>query len=366
MKPEDTPFPRRRTRTVHVGPVPLGSGHPVAIQSMTTTPTEDVEATVCQVERLARAGASIVRLAVPTLSAAEALRAVVVRSPVPLVADIHFNARLAVAAIEAGAAKVRINPGNTGLGDDLARVVEAAQRHAAAIRLGVNSGSVMPRTGPEALRRHSPEEIAERMVESVLEALAWLGQRGFGDVVISLKASDVPTTIAANRRVAAMCDVPLHLGVTAAGPREEAVLKSALGLGALLAEGVGDTLRVSITGDPVTEVQVGRRMLEVLHLAEPSGVEIVSCPTCGRCQVDLVPLAERLYAATRDIRVPMQVAVMGCVVNGPGEAREADLGVAAGRGHGVLFRRGEAVEKVAEEALFERLMAEIRRLAEGR
>lgn len=362
MDVSTSPFPRRPTRTVRVGGVPLGSEHPIAVQSMTTTATTDVEATVNQIRRLVCAGADIVRLAVPTAASAEALGEIRRQVGVPLVADIHFSAGLAQAALEAGVDKIRLNPGNIPLADDLNRVIDAAVERGTAVRIGVNSGSVMPRDEAPG-RRHTPQEIADRMVEAVLEYLARLESRGARDIVLSLKGSDVATTIAANIRVAERCDCPLHLGITAAGPREEAVLKSAAGLGALLSRGIGDTLRVSMTGDPATEVVVGRRLLEILHLRPPGGVEIISCPTCGRCQVDLALLADRLYAATRDIRSPLQVAVMGCVVNGPGEAREADLGVAAGKGFGLLFRNGRPGEKVPEGQLFDRLMAEIRRLA---
>ena len=365
MSDLQSPFPRRPTRTVMVGRVPLGSGHKIAVQSMTTTPTSDAAVTVEQVRRLARAGADIVRLAVPTLDAATTLGLVRREVDVPLVADIHFNARLALAALEAGADKIRLNPGNIPLAEDLYRVIDAAGERHAAIRIGVNSGSVMARDDAEP-HRHTPRQIADRMVEAVRGYIDLFEGRGFRDLVLSLKASDVPTTIEATVRMAETGDYPLHLGVTAAGPRQEAVLKSALGLGALLTRGLGDTIRVSLTADPVTEVQVGLRMLEVLHLAPRRGIEIISCPTCGRCQVDLIPLAEKLYAATRDIDAALQVAVMGCIVNGPGEAREADLGVAAGKGFAVLFRHGRPGEKVPEADLFQRVMDELRRMAAER
>jgi (E)-4-hydroxy-3-methylbut-2-enyl-diphosphate synthase len=353
---------------------------------MTTTPTADVEATVAQIRRLADAGADLVRLAVPTMADAEALGRIRRMVDTPLVADIHFNARLALATLAQGVHKIRINPGNVPADDDLFRVIDDAKARGAAIRLGVNSGSIMPR-GKDAVAssspltlgggwhevpgeglspensQHTPEQIADRMVREVLRYLDLFQSRGFRDLVLSLKASDVPTTIAAYRAVALACDCPLHLGVTAAGPREEAVLKSAIGIGSLLAEGLGDTLRVSITGDPQIEVQTAVRMLEILHLRPLGGVEVLSCPTCGRCQVDLAPLAERLYLATRSIRRPLRVAVMGCVVNGPGEAREADLGIAAGKGFGILFRHGRPCgEKIPENQLFDRLMAEIQKL----
>jgi (E)-4-hydroxy-3-methylbut-2-enyl-diphosphate synthase len=350
---------RRKSRVVRVGRVLLGGDNPVAVQTMTTTPTTDVESTLAEISRLSSGGAEIVRLAVPTLADARALAEIRRRTEVPLVADIHFTAALALAAIESGVDKVRLNPGNTAMTDDLRRVLDAAARREVAIRIGVNSGSVMPRDVPVD-RPHSPQEIAARMVEAVAAYLRLFESVGFSNIVLSLKASDVPTTVEAYRQIAAMCDYPLHLGITAAGPREEAVLKSAAGLGTLLSEGIGDTIRVSITGDPLVEVQIGRRLLEVLHLRELAGVEIISCPTCGRCQVDLTPLAEQLYALTRDIRKPLRVAVMGCVVNGPGEAREADLGVAAGKGFGVIFRRGQSGEKVDESLLLERMLREIR------
>lgn len=359
MKNHDLTFSRRKSRIVKVGRVSLGGGNPIIVQSMTTTPTGDVEATVKQILQLHEAGADIVRLAVPTVAEARALGEIRRRVDVPLVADIHFNATLALAAIEAGVDKVRLNPGNTAMTDDLRRVLSAAAERGIAIRIGVNSGSVMPRDVPP--EQHSPQQVAERMVSAVEDYLRLVESVDFRNVVLSLKGSDVPTTVEAYRRIAAACDYPLHLGITAAGPREEAVLKSAAGLGALLSEGIGDTLRVSITGDPLVEVQIGRRLLEVLHLAPLSGVEVISCPTCGRCQVDLTPLAESIYRATRDIRRPLRVAVMGCVVNGPGEAREADLGVAAGKGFGVIFRRGEAGERVDESLLLERMLTEIRR-----
>jgi (E)-4-hydroxy-3-methylbut-2-enyl-diphosphate synthase len=383
MPDAEVHFLRRTTRPVRVGRVTLGSGYPVAVQSMTTTPTADVDATVAQIRRLADAGADLVRLAVPTLADAEALGRIRRQVDTPLVADIHFNARLALATLAQGVDKIRINPGNVPADDDLFRVIDEARARGAAIRLGVNSGSIMPRrknpapageggpaSGPgegltpeTAPSQHSPQEIADRMVREILRYLDLFQSRGFRDLVLSLKASDVPTTIAAYRAAAAACDCPLHLGVTAAGPREEAVLKSALGIGSLLAEGLGDTIRVSITGDPQIEVQTAVRMLEIMHLRPLGGVEVLSCPTCGRCQVDLAPLAERLYLATRAIRRPLRVAVMGCVVNGPGEAREADLGLAAGKGFGVLFRHGRpSGEKIPEDQLFDRLMAEILRL----
>lgn len=360
MKDNLPTFVRRKSRVVNIGRVSIGGNHPVVVQTMTTTPTADVAATVRQVRSLHEAGAEIVRLAVPTVADARALAEIRKQTDVPLVADIHFNATLALAAMEAGVDKVRLNPGNTAMTDDLRRVLDSAAERGVAIRIGVNSGSVMPRDLPVGAP-HSPQQVADRMVEAVEAYLRLFESVNFSNVVLSLKASDVPTTIEAYRRIAAICDYPLHLGITAAGPREEAVLKSAAGLGTLLSEGIGDTLRISITGDPLVEVQIGRRLLEVMHLRELTGVEIISCPTCGRCQVDLTPLAEQLYAATRDIRHPLRVAVMGCVVNGPGEAREADLGVAAGKGFGVIFRRGEAGERVSEEQLLERMLSEIRR-----
>jgi len=351
-------FPRRAARLVRVGPVPIGATSRISLQSMTTTPTRDAAATLAQVWRLAAAGCEIVRLAVPALPDAEALAEIVKASPVPLVADIHFTTALAIRALEAGIAKVRLNPGNIDDPDGLRRVLALAAKLGRPLRFGVNSGSV------RTAHAHAQEKDLVRLMVDVL--MGWVRtaeKEGFRNLVLSAKASDVPTTIAAYRLLAEACDLPLHLGITAAGPIDEARTRSAIVLGTLLAEGIGDTIRVSLTGDPVNEVVVGREILEELGLRARRGIRILSCPTCGRCQVNLIELVEQLKARTRDIEAPLTVAAMGCVVNGPGEAREADVGIAAGKGHGVLFRRGEAVRKLAEADLLDALVEEVLALA---
>ncbi len=359
MDPE-RPYARRTTRTVHVGPVPMGGGHPVSVQSMTTTHTRDAAATVTQVRRLADAGCDIVRVAVPAPPDAEALPQVVAASPLPVVADIHFTTGLALKALEAGVAKIRLNPGNIDDPESLRRVLALAGEKGVPIRFGVNSGSV------RALPRHRQgDDLARLMVDVLTEWVQMAEREGFARLVLSAKASDAPTTIAAYRMLAETSDLPLHLGITAAGPMGEARTRSGIVLGTLLAEGIGDTVRVSLTGDPVQEVIVGAEMLSELGLRPRRGVRIISCPTCGRCQVDLVSLTEQVKARTRDIEAPLTVAVMGCIVNGPGEAGEADVGIAAAKGRGVLFRRGRPLCELKEADLLEALLDEIRSLAEG-
>ncbi len=364
MSSDPTPaWTRRPTRAVRVGRVTIGGGAPVVVQSMTSTHTRDAEATLAQIRRLAEAGCELVRVAVPALPDAEALPGLVAASPVPLVGDIHFSTALAVLAVEAGCAKIRLNPGNTDDPDGLKRVLALARERGTAIRFGANAGSVHAADGG-----HTPPGLAmaERMVEMLLGWVEAAEREGFRDLVLSAKASDAPTTLLAYRRLAAACDLPLHLGVTEAGPAEDARLRSAVVLGSLLADGIGDTVRVSVTGDPVQEVAIAEEILTELGLRPQRRLRVVSCPTCGRCEVDLAGLVARLKAATRDLRVPLTVAVMGCIVNGPGEAREADVGIAAGKGRGVLFRRGERVREVPEAGLLEALLAEIRALAAER
>jgi (E)-4-hydroxy-3-methylbut-2-enyl-diphosphate synthase len=353
---------RRPTRLVRVGAVAIGGPSPISIQSMTTTHTRDAAATLDQVRRLAAAGCDLVRVAVPALPDAEALPEIVRAAPVPIIADVHFSSALALRALEAGAAKVRLNPGNMDTTEGLRRVLGLAARLGRPLRFGVNSGSVPP---PAGGRRPEGRDLARRMVDLLLEWVRIAEAEGNPDLVLSAKASDVPTTIAAYRLLAQATDRPLHLGVTAAGPLDEARVRSALVLGALLSEGIGDTVRVSVTGDPLEEVVIAQEVLAELGLRPRRGIRIVSCPTCGRCEVDLIGLVERLKAATRDITAPLTVAVMGCVVNGPGEAREADVGLAAGKGQGVLFRRGEPVRKVPEGQMLDALLDEVRRLAAG-
>jgi len=376
-------FQRRKTRGVHVGNVTVGGESPVSIQSMTTTPTRQVQETVEQIHRLAAAGCEIVRVAVPAMPDAEALAAVVRASPLPVVADIHFNTALAVRALEAGVAKVRLNPGNIDDPDGLKRVLALAAETGRPVRFGVNSGSV--RGAPEKSGRSSTrsgkagrdarararqstakakeKDLAHLMVAVLMDWVRVAEKEGFRDLVLSAKASDVRTTLAAYRLLAEACDLPLHLGITAAGPMDEARTRSAIVLGTLLAEGIGDTVRVSLTGDPVGEVVIAGEILAELGLRPHRGVRILSCPTCGRCGVNLIAMVEELKRHTRDLAAPLTVAVMGCIVNGPGEAREADVGIAAGKGHGVLFRRGKAVRKLPEAELLDALLEEIRAMA---
>lgn len=357
----DARFDRRATRTVHVGPVPMGGEHPVTVQSMTTTHTRDAAATLTQIRRLADAGCDIIRVAVPAPPDAEALPEIVAASPLPVVADIHFSTGLALKALEAGAHKIRLNPGNIDDPDGLKQVLALAGERGVPIRFGVNSGSVRTvHSGREG------EDLARLMVDVLAEWVALAEAEGFSRLVLSAKASAAPTTITAYRLLAETTDLPLHLGITAAGPMEEARTRSGIVLGTLLAEGIGDTIRVSLTGDPVHEVVIGREILTELGLAPRRGVRIISCPTCGRCQVDLVRLAEEVKQRTAGIDAPLTVAVMGCIVNGPGEAREADVGLAAARGRGVLFRRGRPLAELKEAELLDALLDEIRTLAEER
>jgi len=359
-------FERRATRGVRVGNVAIGGGAPVSIQSMTNTHTRDAARTLEQIRRLAAAGCEIVRVAVPAVPDAEALPDIVRGSPLPVVADIHFSTGLAIRALEAGAAKVRLNPGNIDDPEGLRRVIALAARLGRPIRFGVNSGSVRGAQQPAGGAAADSKDLGRLMVDVLMDWVRAAEKEGFRDLVLSAKASDVYTTVEAYRLLARSCDLPLHLGITAAGPMDEARTRSAIVLGALLAEGIGDTVRVSLTGDPVSEVVIAQDILAELGLRPWRGVRILSCPTCGRCGVDLIGLVEELQRRTRSVTAPLTVAVMGCVVNGPGEAREADVGIAAGKGHGVLFRRGEAVRKVPEAELLDALLEEIRALAAER
>lgn len=353
---------RRRTRPVRVGPITIGGGAPVSVQSMTKTHTEDVGATVEQIRQLAAVGCQIVRCAVPGRPAARALDAIKKESPLPLIADIHFDHRLALMAVEQGVDGVRVNPGNMKDIEGLRQVFRAAAARDIKVRIGVNSGSVRPRVGMNVAQEPGDEDVATLMVREALSCGELAEAEGFRNVVISLKASDVATTIAAYRLAADRCDYPFHLGVTAAGPAESSVVKSSIGIGTLLAEGIGDTVRVSMTGPPHEEVSVAIRILEALGLREPQGPQIISCPTCGRCGIDLQGLvkqvSERLAGNSRGI----SVAIMGCVVNGPGEAAEADVGIAGGKDFGYLFRKGKKIRKVASCKLLEALVAEVEAL----
>ncbi len=338
------------TRQIHVGPVAIGGGAPVSIQSMTNTPTHDVEATLGQIRALAAAGCNIVRVAVPDEAAARAIGALKAGSPVPLVADIHFDYRLALMAAEQGIDKIRINPGNIGGADRVEQVARACMERGIPIRIGVNGGSLER----ELLERYGGP-TPEAMVESAMGHIALLERYGFEDICISLKASSVPVTMAAYQLMAQRYDYPLHLGVTEAGTPELGVLKAAAGIGGLLALGVGDTLRVSLTADPVEEVLAARQILKAIGLRR-EGPELISCPTCGRTQIGLIPMARRVEELLKGVDKPITVAVMGCIVNGPGEARHADVGIAGGRGEGVLFRKGEIVARLPEDRLVPELM----------
>lgn len=345
----DSPH-RQRTRRVMVGDVPIGGGAPVSIQSMTLASPVDLAASLAEIQRLAEAGVEIVRTAVPNQAAADNLLTLVERSPVPLVADIHFNFQLAITAAEAGVAKLRLNPGNIGSAERVRAVVDAARERGIPIRIGVNAGSL-----ERDLLARFGRPTAEAMVESARRHVRILEDEGFEDIVLSLKASHVPLMIDAYRLAAHEFDYPLHLGVTEAGTPRAGNIKSAIGIGTLLAEGIGDTIRVSLSADPVEEVHAARTILESLDLRRDS-VRIVACPGCGRLQVDLIRLAEAVEEQTRDIRKPLTVAVMGCAVNGPGEAREADIGIAGGKGEGLLYVRGEMVRKVPEHKIVEALI----------
>jgi len=356
----DTPH-RMRTRTLRIGPVSIGGGSPVAVQSMTNTDTRDAEATLAQIRRLSNAGCELVRLAVPDEKAASALKTIAERSPVPLIADIHFDYRLALAALDAGLHGLRINPGNIGSSQKVDSVADAARANGAVIRIGVNSGSVEK----DLLSRYGGP-VPEALVESALRHVAMLEKRGFYDMKISLKSSSVLTTIAAYRLMASKVCYPLHLGVTEAGTPMRGTVKSSVGMGILLAEGIGDTIRVSLTADPVQEVAVAWELLRALELRR-RGPEIISCPTCGRTEIDLIRLAEQVEAHvqsdSRAAKSAIKIAVMGCVVNGPGEAREADIGIAGGRGKGVIFCKGKVLRSVTgEDALLPAFLEELDKL----
>ena len=346
------------TRKVQVGSVAIGGGAPISVQTMTNTDTRDVEATLAQIRAMAAAGADIVRVSVYDEACARAVRALVDGSPVPLVADIHFNHRLAIQSVENGIAKVRINPGNIGGEAHVRELADCLKMHRVPVRIGVNSGSVEK----EILEKHGGV-TPEGMVESGLSHARMLERAGYDNIVLSFKATDVQKMVAACRLASKACDYPQHIGVTESGTADVGIVKSAVGIGALLLEGIGDTIRVSLSGDPVQEVPAGLAILRACGLRR-DGVEIISCPTCGRTGIDVEGIARRVRAETADIRVPMKVAVMGCVVNGPGEAREADLGVAGGKdGAGVLFVKGREPKPVKGGDLAEILIQEVRRLA---
>jgi (E)-4-hydroxy-3-methylbut-2-enyl-diphosphate synthase len=350
--------PRRLTRTVQVGSLIIGGSSPITIQSMTTTDTRDRVTTLAQIQQLTAAGCEIIRLAVPDQEAADNLAYFSRNSAVPLVADIHFDYRLAVTAIEGGISKLRINPGNIGGADRVKLLASKAKEHAIPIRIGVNAGSL-----ESDLLEKFGGPTPEAMVESALRHICLLEEADFFDIVISLKASAVPATIEAYQRLALQCDYPFHIGITEAGTWFKGALRSVIGLGILLWEGLGDTLRVSLTGDPLREVTVGQELLQALELRR-FGAVVLSCPTCGRCQVNLEELADQVEQLIIGIKKPLKIAVMGCAVNGPGEAREADLGVAGGKGEGLIFRKGQIIKKVAESEIITALKEELDKILE--
>ena len=344
------------TRRIQVGAVPVGGGAAVSIQSMCNTPTEDVNATVRQIQRLEQAGCEIVRVAVPTEEAARAIPSIKAAIHIPLVADIHFDYRLALLCVDGGVDKIRINPGNIGGEDRVKAVVEVCKDKHIPIRIGVNGGSLDKR-----LLEKYGHPTAEALVESAFEHLELLEKQGFYDTCVSMKSSTVPTMVAAARLFRAKCDYPLHIGVTETGPVRQGLIKSAMGIGALLLDGIGDTIRVSLTDDPVQEVYAARDILKAAGLRK-DGVNIVSCPTCGRTRIDLIGLVNRVDEALKNCEKPITVAVMGCVVNGPGEAREADIGIAGGDGWGMIFEKGVQVEKLPYDELLPALLKRIEAL----
>jgi (E)-4-hydroxy-3-methylbut-2-enyl-diphosphate synthase len=346
---------RKKTRQIAVGKVKIGGGAPIAVQSMTNTPTQDIAATVSQIKRLQEAGCEIVRVAIPDQEAAAAIAAIKAQIGIPLIADIHFNYRLAIAAAKSGADGLRLNPGNIGGVQKVKAVVECAKDHDIPIRIGVNSGSLEK----DLIKKYNGVTPAG-MVESGLRHVDFLRSLDFHQIKISLKASDVRRTVAAYRLLSAKTDLPLHVGVTEAGALYPGIVKSALGIGILLSEGIGDTIRVSLTRDPVEEVRVGFEILKALGIRQ-RGPEIIACPTCGRCNIDLFDIVERVEKALMTTAEPLKIAIMGCVVNGPGEAKEVDIGIAGGDGTGVLFRKGKVVKKFAQDKLVDVLLNEVRK-----
>lgn len=344
------------TRRIMVGSVPIGGGAPVAIQSMLNTKTTDVEGSLAQIGRLQAAGCQIARLAVPDQQSAAAFREICAASPLPLVADIHFDYKLAIAAAEGGAAKIRINPGNIGGDDRVQAVVEVCKEKHIPIRIGVNGGSL-----DKKLLEKYGHPTAEALVESAFSHLELLEKQGFYDTCVSMKSSTVPTMVAAARLFRSRCDYPLHIGVTETGPVRMGMIKSAMGIGALLLDGIGDTIRVSLTDDPVEEVYAAKDILKAAGLRK-EGVNIISCPTCGRTKIDLIGLVNQVDGALKDCRKPITVAVMGCIVNGPGEAREADIGIAGGDGCGMLFEKGQQIAKLPYDELLPALLKRIQEL----
>ena len=344
---------RNHTRVVKIGDKKIGGGNPILIQSMTNTRTEDVEATVAQIQRLTKAGCEIVRCTVPTMEAAEALREIKKQISIPLVADIHFDYRMAIAAMECGADKIRINPGNIGSLERIQAVVDTAKERGIPIRVGVNSGSLEK----ELIEKYHGV-TAEGIVESALDKVKIIEDLGYQNLVISIKSSDVMMCAKAHELIADKTDYPLHVGITEAGTLFAGNIKSAVGLGIILSQGIGDTIRVSLTGDPVEEIKSAKLILKTLGLRK-GGIEVVSCPTCGRTKIDLIGLANQVETMVAEYPLDIKVAVMGCVVNGPGEAKEADIGIAGGVGEGLLIKHGEIVKKLPEEELLSALRYEL-------
>ena len=344
---------RNDTKVIRIGNCRIGGGNPVAIQSMTNTKTEDVDATVGQILALERAGCDIIRCAVPTMEAAEALKEIKKQIHIPLVADIHFDYRLAIAAIENGADKIRINPGNIGSEDRVRAVVEKAKEYNVPIRVGVNSGSLEK----ELVEKYGGV-TAEGIVESALDKVHMIERMGYQNLVVSIKSSDVMMCVKAHELIARECPYPLHVGITESGTLRSGNIKSAVGLGIILHEGIGDTIRVSLTGDPLEEIKSAKLILKTLGLRK-GGIEVVSCPTCGRTRIDLISLANQVETMVAEFPLDIKVAVMGCVVNGPGEAKEADIGIAGGIGEGLLIKKGEIIRKVKEEELLDALRDEL-------
>jgi len=347
---------RRKTRIIKIGQVAVGGDNPVVVQSMTNTDTRNIPATVAQIKRLEQAGCELIRVAVLDQEAAAAIRGIKKSIGIPLVADIHFDYKLALQSIDAGVDGLRINPGNIGDEKKVAAIVRACKDRSIPIRIGVNSGSL----DKEKLEKYGGV-CAEAMVDSAIDNIKVLEDMDFQEIKISLKSSSVLLTLEAYRMMAAKVDYPLHLGITEAGTKDRALIKSSLGIGMLLYEGIGDTIRFSLTADPVEEVWAAYELLRTLGLRN-RGMELISCPTCGRCEIDLINLAEEIDSRIRTMPEPLKVAVMGCVVNGPGEAREADVGIAGGRGFGLLFRKGEIIKKVPEGEMLDELLREIEKI----
>ncbi len=344
---------RDETRKVRIGDVTIGGGSPIAIQSMTNTKTEDAEATAEQILALEKAGCEIIRCAVPTMEAAQAIGRIKERIHIPLVADFHFDYRLAIAAIENGADKIRINPGNIGDADRVQAVVDKAKERQIPIRVGVNSGSL-----EKSLVERYGGVTAEGLAQSAMDKVHMIENMGYDNLVVSIKSSDVMMCVKAHEMIARECPYPLHVGITEAGTLLAGNIKSSIGLGLILSQGIGDTIRVSLTGAPVEEIRSGKIILKTLGLRQ-GGIEVVSCPTCGRTKIDLIGLANQVEDMVEDIPLNIKVAVMGCVVNGPGEAKEADIGIAGGIGEGLLIKKGEVVKKVKEDQLLETLRQEL-------